>query len=142
MSSAALALQPGASDLESEEPPPLSELHRFLDRVIADGRYVLDFQKDPSATARALGFELSPEVSEEIAATPRAKLFRELYVTKFAHPTMRAAWPALAVGIVIVVGVIIIIIGVTIAIVTRRGEKGGSPTKFVIDRSAHRELKV
>ena len=142
MSSAAVALDPGVVAPESDEPPPLSELHRFLDRVIADGRYVLDFQKDPGATARALGFDLSPEVAEEIVATPRAKLFRELYLTKFAHPTMRAVWPALAVGIVIVVGVIIIIIGVVIAVVSRRGEKRGGPTEFVIDRSAHRELKV
>jgi hypothetical protein len=140
MSSAALALEPSAVAPEAE-PPPLSELHRFLDSVIADGRYVLDFQKDPQATARALGIELSPRVVQEIVDTPRARLFRDLYVTKFAHPTMRAALPALAVGIVIVVGAIIIIIGIVIVVYTRRGDRAG-PTEFVIDRSARRELKV
>ena len=133
--------------MESLEPPivndapSLSETQVFLDKVVCDGRYLDDFGERPEAVAQYLCIQISPAVVEEVSNTPREQLFVKLFEAKFAlqRPFRpQSAAPALAIGIVIVVGAIVIIIGITIVTVIRRNRASAA----IKDFSPHKDMKL
>jgi hypothetical protein len=106
-------LLPGASkrltDLAaaSPTPPPQSELYRFLDLVLCDGRYLQVVTTNPRYVADQLGFDLSAEAEAELQAKPLNQHLTGLYIERFQ------ALPVAAV--IIIVAAIIIIIAIAIS---------------------------
>src|SRR5215813_13022005 len=105
-------LLPGASkrltDLAaaSPTPPPQSELHRFLDLVLCDGRYLQVLATHPRYVADQLGFDLSAEAEAELRAKPLDQHLAGLYIERFQ---------AIPGAIIIIVAAIIIIIAIAIS---------------------------
>ena len=110
-----------------EEPSVEPELHRFLDQVVFDGRFISDVGRDPQRVALELGFELAPETAEQLRAKPLEEHLDELYTAKFQM--VKAA-------IIIIVAAIVVIIAITIV---RYSALQGSQ---VTDRSAHANAKL
>jgi hypothetical protein len=106
-------LLPGASKrltaLSQAPPaPPLqSEVHRFVDLVICDGRYLNEVTTTPRLAADALGFDLSAEAEAELRAQPLQRHVAGLYAVKFEG--------AIHVAIIIIIAAIIIIIAIAIS---------------------------
>src|SRR5207247_7112227 len=107
------------------QPQPViqSELHRFLDAVICDGRFLQLLTRDPRFVAERVGFELSPETEAELREKSLERHLTDLYASRY--PSLLAP-----IAIVIIVAAIIIIIAITIS---RYSSKRESP---VNDRSA------
>lgn len=106
-------LLPGATKrltalAEAAPSPPLqSEVHRFLDLVICDGRFLSDVTTDPRLVADQLGFDLSAETEAKLRAKPLEQHVAGLYTQKF-----QAIDP---ISIIIIVAAIIIIIAIAIS---------------------------
>ena len=98
---------------DAPAPPPLrSELHRFLDLVVCDGRYLGEVLENPRLVAEKLNFDLSAETETEFRAKPLEQHLADLYVDKFQ---MARANPIA----IIVIAAIIIIIAIVVVRYTR-----------------------
>ena len=121
--------------LPQEEPLLQSELHRFLDLAICDGRFWHDVASNPRRVAEQLGFELSSETEVQLRAQPLEQQLAELYAVRYQ--IAQAIPQGIALGILIVPVAVVIIVGVYIFIREVRGS-----TSFVRDRSPHAHLKI
>lgn len=113
---------------ESKPVPLQSELHRFLDLVICDGRYLNEVENDPTMVANQLGFELSADTEAEFRAKPLQHHVAGLYAERFQGAIGQIA--------IIVIAAIIIIIAIAIVRYSRKSEA------LVRDLSPHARLKL
>jgi|SRR5215831_4535412 len=106
-------LIPGVSEQTSRlaaasaQPAPMTELQRFLHRVICDGRFIEEVSTDPQRVAEELEFDLSRETADQV----KSKELRE-HVGDLCETRFEALGP---IAIVIIVAAIIIIIAITIS---------------------------
>lgn len=127
-------LLPGATKritamADAPTPPPLeSELHRFIDLVICDGRYLHEVSSNPRWVSEQLGFDLSLEAEAELRAKPLQQHTAGLYAVKFEG--------AAHVAIIIIVAAIIIIIAIVVVRYNR------SEATIVRDVSPRAKLKL
>jgi len=127
-------LLPGATKhltalAEAPPAPPLqSEVHRFLDLVICDGRYLNEVTSNPRRVADALGFDLSAEAEADLRAAPLQQHVAGLYTERF-----QGFLPA---AIIIIVAAIIIIIAIVVVRYTRESKA------MVRDLSPQAKLKL
>jgi hypothetical protein len=119
---------------EAPPSPPLqSELHRFLDLVICDGRYLNEVATDPRLVADWLGFDLSAETEAELRAKSLEQHVAGLYVQELPA----AVIPVSAIGIVVIPVAVAVVAG--IAYVRYSSPKR---TEMVSDRSPRANLKL
>src|SRR5450755_652459 len=130
-----LLLLPGASKrlsalAEAPPSPPLqSEVHRFLELVICDGRYLNEVATNPRLVAEGLGFDLSAEAESELRAKPLEEHVAGLHMERFQTVD--------PLSIIIIVAAVVVVAAIAISRYSKKQTR-----QMVRDLSPRADLKL